>query len=376
MAISIRAFLLTLTLSCALPAGGAAAQDARLEEARQARAAGRLDDAAALLEAAHDERPDDPDLLRMLGSAYANLSRFEEAIATLRRAQTLAPADRDIALALGRALLWSGDVDAATAQADALGPGGVADEELAQLRSAIERARTQPQGRRAGIAFGQGVSAISIRGRKGRWYETLIAADVPVGRSSTLSGDVNREDRGRAADTRLGLRWDRKVGKAVYAHVAATVTPRADFRDRWSVRAGGEALVAPHAAILLDLRHADFGTTNVTVVEPAVRLQSRDGAFNLTVRSINLWAERNVRRSGWAVRAEAPVARGATVSVGGSTYPETEAGITRRVRGLFAGTAVALSDRLTLRAVVDHETRVATYRRTGVAISLGWRLGR
>lgn len=348
----------------------------RIEQARQARLAGQSEEAIRLLEQADRDRPDNPETLRLLGTAYASASRYREAITTLQRARVIAPRDRDIALALSRALLWSGDAVAAKAVADEIAVAEPDNVELPQLNEAIARTFAAPAGRGVGLALGHGISWISIRGQDRTWRNTLLAIDAPVSRSSTLSVEAEHEDRAGIGDTRLAARIDRRFGIGTSGYAAITATPDADFRESWSARVGGESLISRNVALSVDVRHASFRATNVTILQPGIRLQSADGTISFTVQSLNLWAERDQHQSGWSVRGAAPLPARAVLTLGASTYPDTEAGITRRVRGAFASIAVPLSDRLTLRAVADHETRRETYSRTGVALSLGWRFGR
>ncbi|MGI9377003.1 MAG: YaiO family outer membrane beta-barrel protein [Tsuneonella suprasediminis] len=368
-------FLALLLLGCPAVAWGQDG-DPRIEDAQRAAEAGDRQEAVRLLEELNRERPDNPETLRLLGAAYASVSRYEEAISTLREAQVLAPDDQDIALALGRARLWSGDIGGAREEAARIRMADPNNVELPALEQAIERTSTAPGGRRAGVAVGQAISTVAIGGSDRTWRNTTVAVDVPVGSAWTIVGDADVEDRSGVADTRLSLRLDRRLGGGNSVYLAGSVTPDADFREDWSLKAGAVVTLTPNLVASLDLRHADYGTTNVTVAEPGVRIQSGDGAYALSLHSINLWAEGNVHQSGWSLRGQVPLPKSATLSLGASTYPDTEAGITRRVRGAFVGVVVPLSDRVTLRVVGDHEQRVDTYRRTGIAVSLHWRFGR
>ena len=61
---------------------------------------------------------------------------------------------------------------------------------------------------------------------------------------------------------------------------------------------------------------------------------------------------------------------------GRATYPETEAGLTRRVRAVYAGAAMAVSDGLALRVTGEYERRAASYIRRGLTVGMIWRPGR
>jgi hypothetical protein len=57
-----------------------------------------------------------------------------------------------------------------------------------------------------------------------------------------------------------------------------------------------------------------------------------------------------------------------------ASYPDTEAGITRRVRSVFLGAAVPVSEVVTIRATGEYERRVDSYTRKGVSLGLQLRL--
>ena len=358
-----------------VPAASAAqVQDHRLTQANSLRAAGDFERAIPLLEELQGERPDDPTTLRLLGSSYAAAARYEEALATLQRARTLAPADQDIALALGRTFLWAGRVEEAEAVARDITVAEPGNAELAAFRKSIERSMRDPFTRRPGLAVGYGISAVSAGAADRTWRTYLLALDAPVGNRTTVSGQGEVEDRNGISDTRLGIRMDRRVGKRDNLYAAFFFTPDARFREDASVRIGGQGGVSRNLVLSLDLRHAEYADTNVTVATPGVRLQSTSGAYGIEAKSIHLWSERDVRRSGWSMRADAEPASGWRFSAGGATYPDTEAGVTRRVRGAFIGAAIPVSSRLTARIVADYERRVDSYSRRGATIGLGLRL--
>lgn len=358
----VAALAAALTLA---PGAQALAQDApdTVARARAAQAAGDSTRAIALLEQARAERPRDPEVLRLLGSNYAFARRYPDAIATLREAQTLAPADLDIALALARTYLWSGDTAAAAAEADAIARTNPGNAELRDLQQAIARARkgAAPQRRQVVASLAQSVSAVKVNGGNRTWYDTAAALAVPIGSGGSLGGQIDRESREGPVDTRLELRFDQRIGRSAGAYLAVAATPHADFRERRSISGGGEVAASRIVTLTFDLRYAEYTTTSVVVATPGVRLHSADERLSLAVRQISLWADNDSYRAGWAVRGEAQVARRVRVVGGGATYPDTEAGITRRVRSGFAGMILDIGKGATLRATYQHENRAQSY---------------
>lgn len=352
-----------------------AQEDPRIVEALAAREAGDLAGAIRRLEAIDAERPGDPTVLRLLGSSYAAVGRYDRGISTLERARTIAPRDQDISLALARAFLWAGRLDRAAAIADEIGAADPANVELPELRLSINRARRGVPPRSSGIALAYTHSWVEVAGNTRHWNQVVVSGDAPIGRRTTMTGEADIEDRAGVTDTRLSFQFDHRLSRAASVSLAAVVTPRADFREKWGVRAGGDVMVTPFLALTAAVRHADYGVTNSTVVEPGVRLQTPDERASLSIRSINSWGEGNDYRSGWAARCDLVVGRGVRLIAGGATYPDTEAGVTRRVRGLFGAVVVPINSRLGVRIGADYEKRAASYERTGATLGLTWRFG-
>ncbi len=369
-----KAWIAALCLIIAPSAARAQVQDPRFDEARAARNTGDLGRAIQLIEEIDAQYPNDPTTLRLLGSAHAARGDYILAIATLERARLLAPQDQDIALALGRAMIWSGRLDDAEAIANEIGLVQPDNVELPELRRSIERAQRNP-GSRPRITLGYTRSRVKI-GNSGRdWTEAVVAIDAPIGARTTVAGELDVENRADTADTRFATRIDRRLASGGAIFVAGSVTANPTFREDWSLRAGGETPLLANVALMVALRHADYGSSNVTVVEPGIRLQSENGNASVTLQSINFWAEGNDYRSGWSVRSDVEIWRAWLLSAGAATYPDTEAGQTRRVRSVFGAVTAPLSERLNVRFGADYEKRIGSYRRTGVTLGVTWRFG-
>ena len=346
-----------------------------IDRAAEARDAGDYRTAIALLEVEQRNRPQDSLVLHRLGAVYAYNGEYEKAIQVLQLARSIAPTDQDIALMLTRTFLWAGRRDEAAKTASAIAFADPANAELPQLRRAIAEAAvnndTPPM--RTVVSVSQGLSDVATRNGNNRWHQTIVGLTVPIGNRAALSGVIDREDRTVAVDTRIALRADMKFGNARYAHAAASVTPNADFREKWGLRVGGEAGVAKTMNFTADFRYAKYGATQIIAFEPGVRLYSADDRLSLAVKSINLWSEDDRHRSGWSVRGELQAKKSVRLVTGAATYPDTEAGITRRTRSAFAGAVVNISDRVTLRTFYEFERRAQSYTRNGVTLALSVR---
>ncbi|PCD04096.1 hypothetical protein COC42_07275 [Sphingomonas spermidinifaciens] len=360
--------LLLLAGIALTPVPIASAQDIDLAPAIAAREAGDFDRAIELLEAADRARPDDPEILRLLGTSYAFARRYDPAIATLTRARALAPRDQDIALALARAYLWSGRIAPAAGLAATIARDDPGNAELPVLAQAINRARNADPGfsPRPLIALSQSLARVRVGGTRREWADTIVTLAVPLSPRMTLSTDLERENRAGIVDVRGSVRLDRRFANG-FAYVSVSTTPDADFRERWGVRAGGEFAVAPILMLTGDLRYTDFGRGKTVSAEPGVRLNSPSDRWSVALRSINLWDERGDHRAGWALRGEVQPRQRLRLIAGGATYPDTEAGITRRLRSGFVGAILSVSDDVVVRATYEHEDRRDSYvRDTGV----------
>ncbi|KEQ51378.1 YaiO family outer membrane beta-barrel protein [Sphingobium chlorophenolicum] len=360
----------------ALPAvsSPAATRDAQIAAAHDAVERGDEAQAIALLDRANADFPGDAEILRLLGSAHAFAGHYPQAIATLRQAQQLAPMDNDIGAALARAYLWSGDRAAAEREVAAMEQRSPGDAEAAAIRRQLRPEDAPAASGRFGVAAAQALSHVSFAHRPSQtWSATTLAAFGRVAPGTVLAVAAEREDRQSFVDTRIEGRIDRRFGPHVRAYAAVAATPKADFREKWGVSGGVEADVTRYATLLADLRHAEYRDVSVTTFLPGVRLTAARLGVSATVRMINLWDEQGTHRSGVSGRLDGTLAHGATLYAGAATYPDTEAGITRQVHSLFAGAAVPLAERITLRAGLDYDRRRATYTRKGG--SVGIRIG-
>lgn len=346
-----------------------------IDRAAKARDAGDYRAAAALLEIEQRNRPRDPLVLRLLGSTYAYGGKYEEAIEVLQQARSIAPTDQDIALMLARTYTWAGRYDEATATSSAIALADPANAELPQVRAAIAKAsagnvEATPQ---LVSSFTQALSDVATGIEKSRWHQTIIGLSVPLREGAVLSGAIDRESRAGPVDMRIDLRADIGFGYRDHVFAGLSMTPNADFREKWGLRAGGEVGVANALIVTVDLRYADYGSTAIIAVEPGMRLHSADDHLSLAIKSINLWSEDNRHRSGWSLRGEVQARKSVRFAAGGATYPDTEAGITRRTRAAFVGAVVNLSDRVTLRTFYEFERRVQSYSRNGLVFALSMR---
>ena len=348
----------------------AQAEGGLVEQAAAAREAGDFSEAVTLLEQARQASPDDPEILRLLGTSYAFDKRFDRALPVLERAHSLAPENADISAALARAYLWSGRLKQGRGVARGMQDADPLNSEAANILRQIDEARTARRGK-SGVHLNQTVADVSLSYGHKTWWETAAGVYVAVDSRSTVSAEVQRSDRSFATDFTMSSRIDHRFSPDVSAYLAVTATADADFKEEWSIRAGTQLAISPAVSFVLDGRHAHYAAVDSQSLGTGVRV--RKGPVAATVKMTNLWNSDGFYANGWSLRLDATLPGEALLYAGAATYPDTEAGVTRRVRAVFAGGTVPLDDRLRLRAGAEYERRTATYTRKGVTIGLDWR---
>jgi YaiO family outer membrane protein len=348
------------------------ATDDRFSTAVAARERGDYAVAIELFSQVATEHPNDADGLRLLGTTLAFAHHYREAITVLERAHDLSPRDEDIAIALSRALLWSGKLAAArslAADASGIEPANPDVRDLSASISAAER-----DAPRAALDVTETLSRVSIGSSRATWSETAATLSVPLDALTKISAGVDIEDRATSTDTRLSLRADRNFGFGS-AFIGVTQTPAATFRERWSILSGVVIPIKPFLLGSIEVRRAHYDLVDVTVIEPGLTIHSLQDRWSVTAHSVNLWGEGARHHLGWSLRGNYALSSAMQLFAGGATYSDTEAGMIRRVDSAFVGAAVPISARLRLQIVADHEVRRTSYTRDGIGLGLHWRFG-
>ncbi|MCP9223613.1 YaiO family outer membrane beta-barrel protein [Erythrobacter sp. LQ02-29] len=345
----------------------------RIEQADRARAEGNFEQARAILSALLADAPDDAGLLRRLAVVQAADNDLDAAQATIDRALRLAPDDLDIQLARGNILSWRGQTHQARAQAAAMVAVAPDYPELDQLQARLMRAEAGDRPRIVALSVVTGFSDISFDNRDGQtWYSQSVAAGARLSDDLSAALAVEREKRA-STDTRLSARIDRRIDQG-FIYLSGSVVPNADFRESWSMGAGGEYALGGRATALLDLRYADYGTGGVFVAQPGIRLSlARDVA--LSARAINLFGGGNDYRLGGALQLDYRPEGRMGVFASAASYPDVEADQVRQLRSGALGVVVPLNTGLTLTAIGAYDDRKDSYRRLSANLVLGFRFG-
>lgn len=350
--------------------------DGLIGQARAAIAAGDPTSARAALEKAAAAAPDDPEVLRLLGTAQSQTGQTDQALVTLGRAAQLAPGDRDIQLAIGRTHYYRGDAGKAQRIArDVL----TAEPDNAEARELAERARrsladpNRPAEWR--LDWSASYSDFEDDARE-RWLETSVALGRRLDDRTMLTGRADIADRFGRTDVYGEARVDRRFANGS-AYVALGGTPGADFLPEWAVQAGG-GLRAYRGGIgdtvlTVDARHARYRTGSVETLSPGIEQYLADGRFWLTGKLFVTWDENDDRQTGYLVRGDAQVADRLRLFAGYADAPETSENVTLTTRTLFGGAVFDLTERLALRLDYAHDDRERSYKRHAFTVGLGVR---
>ena len=145
---------------------------------------------------------------------------------------------------IAQSFAFAGPFDQAGDVANQIARDDPANVELPVLSQAINRARNADPGfsPRPLAGLTQSIARVRVGGVRREWYDTIATLAIPVSARSTISAELERESRAGTVDVRGQLRLDRRFARGV-AYIAASVTPAADFREQWGIRAGGELAV-------------------------------------------------------------------------------------------------------------------------------------
>lgn len=349
-----------------------------LETAEKHRAAGHPEAAVTALEHASALAPDDPEILRLLGTAQGQTGRTRDALSTLDRAAKIAPHDDDIRLAIARVHLYRGESEKAVSIADEVfarqPTNGDARDILDRARRNQSEIAALPRWRLDLVTSYSSFDDDALE----RWLEHGAALGYRFNDRSSVTGRVDVADRFGRTDTYLEARADHGFGQGRSAYVAVGATPSADFLARWTLSAGA-GLRAWRGAlgdtvVTLDVRHAEYRTGTVETVSPGIEQYFLHGRVWATARLIHTWDEQNDEQTGYLLRADAQVLKRARLFAGYADAPETVANVTRTTRTLLGGGVVDLSDRVTLRLDYAHDDREQSYERHAFSAGLGLRL--
>ena len=411
-----------------------------LEEAIAARRDGNFAQAEGLLVRANDLAPENADILLLLGLTWANLDKLDQAIGVLEQARALAPGYADIRLALSRFYARKGDLQAAIVEADAAIAADPNYGEVRLVRAGLalrqsdpgtaarhyrRAAELSPEDHRALLGQGDAawrqenwsqakdyyVKAAQIAPdnptvtarlqrkapvvRKWRvdldhaqsnlsrnlpsWQETIIQISHRRENGTRLFGRVEHSDRSFAKDTLVEVGFDTQLTARLSFYTGIAVTPDADFRQKWSVRAGATLKLREGAARLgptlthLDAKVSEYAVGKVAAFNVGLEQYFLSGRFWVTATSINVRDENGNFQHGLIGRLNASFADRGLVFAGYAQAPETEEGRTRDTKAYFAGLSVPLTDTIDARVNFTRDERENSYSRNTFGVGFAVR---
>ena len=371
------AALLAAALAAARPAAPPAGPEARslYEQGVAARLAGDPERSILLLRQAAEADPANADLQLQLGLALMAAGRIEEAEAALRETLRLAPAYDDARIALARLARRRGDDRAARAELDRVSP---TNPEAAELRSGLAApgggaASAPASAHRWRVDLDGSYSALG--GGRPDWREASLAVSRRLGSSTHVSGQLERSRRFELDDTYGEVRLDRRLEGGGF-HLFAGGTPNADFRPRWQIGGGASVRLrsGPSATILtLDARQAHYRSGDIQTVSPGFEQYLAGGRFWLSGRLINIFDESGRHHLGWLARGDFQALASLRFFAGLADSPDTSAGLVVDTFSQFAGLSWDAGERTTLRLSLAREDRDGGGDRLQIGLGLGLR---
>jgi YaiO family outer membrane protein len=205
------------------------------------------------------------------------------------------------------------------------------------------------------------------------WIDTSLRVGYQIRPGTTLTAATEVSRRFDLLDTYLEARLDHRFDESFSAYLLVAGTPDADYRPEIAY-AGGFAGTAREAdgpvgttILTLDAARAYYTDNTVFTVTPGLVQYLADGRFWVTARWINVFDPYIEHEAGWSLRGDAQLTDELVVFAGYADAPDQRRRRGGRHETLFAGAALAVSDRVTLRASMAHEDRSVGYDWTGVS---------
>ncbi len=338
-----------------------------------ARAELRFGEAIGYLERAVRLQPDNADALVQLGFAYLGAGQPALAEPVFVKVLTLAPDYEDARFGYAQARFRQGDLEGAERLVRLVVAHQPDYREANDLLSQIENSRNAGSGARWRLDFGTEVS--SLTGNRGAWSDTIVALSYEFSDEITFGGQARRAVRNGISDEQFTFSANTSLGADWSAYASISVVPDVDFLPQLSLDAGGAWKVLETegftSVLSLDAGYSLYSDSRIALLEPAVALGFFDGSLTLTPRLIFSFGDNGTHTSGYAIRADAQILENVSAFIGYFDAPEISGAQTLDVRTIFAGVAVAVTPKFTVRGNVAHEMR-ASFERTsaGVGTSL------
>ncbi len=316
------------------------------------------------------------DALMAQSRALAGAQQYNQALELLVQAHEQQPNNDDVLLLIARIHGWQGDYDAAERELKAILMRHAEYTDASDALTWVERARTAPPPLLWRLDAGYEHSGFE-RVTQPDWNMEFLQLSRQLG-DATLHGRAEHYDQYRTIDTTYELGADYRFTSRLSGYLLGSNTPNADFRPRWRVGAGGAARLDPEQLhgvpvwFTLDARQDEYTSVSVRTVNPGLRIEPADD-WAISPKLITVTQLGMGPLYGWTARLDGRFAPGWRFNAGYADAPETESGVTVTTKTYFGGLAVDINPAYTLQFAYTHDDREKSYIRHVIDCSLSYR---
>ncbi len=360
---------------------------------------GRHGEAHEVLLEAEALDPDNHDVALALARVSAWLQRYDEADGRIAKILARDPAHGEALLLSGRVAFWRHDLDAAAAALDRLLLQEPDNSEALILRGDVAHAGGNPEVAKTFYdrAMAQDPSSpAAARLRRMDWrrwslntgatisdldsdFEDWQDAFVEIGYDLTkdlalhLRGE--RDARFGHIDNVLEIGLGGRFASAFHYQLRLGATPSADFRERWSVSAGGSVRLHAGGDILgatlltLDGKLARYRPGPVKILSPGLSQYLFAGRVTISGRWINAFDEDGEHLPGWLARIDVIPLAGLRLFAGTADAVQSSRNRLIDTRSVFGGLSYHIEGH-TLGLTFERDRVEGSYERNALGVSV------
>lgn len=298
MRVRIDGTAVLLVLGCICTTVGAAT----FEDGLRLKQEQNLEAAAAAFAEAAEAQPGDPAALEQLAIVQGWLQRYDDSIASWRKALALAPERSDFHVGLARALYWKGERDSALAELDQALAAQPDNVDALTLKGDVLIAQDQPLAAREAYARARGLGddPVGVIELDRKIAQAVAPSAWRLDAGGSYDHYSNQREHEYSAYTQLGYKFSREL--SLYAHYdhfdnfgatdevltaggylliqdwlllnaeAGGTIDDADFRADSLASIYADLLLDGPVQPLLGFRYLDYDTGEVTTIIPGLRL--------------------------------------------------------------------------------------------------------
>lgn len=207
------------------------------------------------------------------------------------------------------------------------------------------------------------------------WHETQFGVEYAPDKASFYTLEVSRSSRFSQTDHLATLRGDWRIARNASAYVGAAASPEGNFREKWSLRAGGGVGLGNGIELSADSRISHYASGTKFSLNPQMGVSFADERIALSSGWINLWESGGKHYQGWSARLRVKPDDRLRLFAGLARYPEVETGTTLKVRSAYGGLSFRASGSLEASASYARDKYENAFSRKAVTFELRWKLG-